>query len=366
VYDRVSHLETAHDVWLKLCNTYEGSSKIKLSHKDTYNSQYQTFSQKPGESLDDCFARFESIVSSLRSCGPLAYSNNERAKQLLYALDDSVWGMKIVALEESADFITLDTEKLFSKLKSNELSRKGRPNHDASLTSKAFVTSTRVGGHVANPTNTTYSSALEFALSSLSAASDEQYERIPDDEIALLVRKFCALHKFRKERKSSRCCFECGDTTHFIADCPKRKKFNFSNKYNYNNQNDSSDKGEGKKKYRSRDKKKKFQKMMSRACAALSDLDFSSDNSSSSEEDERPKRKTSNFTGLCLMGKASQHISDSDSDVSDGSSPESLSLRVVELENALCNQDKLLCKFFHENKKLNLELKSVSSEIASL
>jgi hypothetical protein len=37
VYDRVSHLETAHNVWLKLCNTYESSSKIKSSHKDTYN-----------------------------------------------------------------------------------------------------------------------------------------------------------------------------------------------------------------------------------------------------------------------------------------------------------------------------------------
>jgi hypothetical protein len=24
VYDRVSHLEIAHDVWIKLCNTYEG------------------------------------------------------------------------------------------------------------------------------------------------------------------------------------------------------------------------------------------------------------------------------------------------------------------------------------------------------
>jgi hypothetical protein len=34
-------------------------------------------------------------VSSLHSCGPLAYSDNECAKQLLYALDDSVWGMKI-------------------------------------------------------------------------------------------------------------------------------------------------------------------------------------------------------------------------------------------------------------------------------
>jgi hypothetical protein len=106
--------------------------------------------------------------------------------------------------------------------------------------------------------------------------------------------------------------------------------------------------------------------MMSRACAALSDLDFSSEDSSSSEEDEKPKCKTDGFTGLCLMGKSSRHISDSDSNVSDDSSPESLSLRVVELENALCDQDKLLCKIFRENKKLNLELKSASSEIASL
>jgi hypothetical protein len=165
VYDRVAHLETAHDVWLKLCNTYEGSSEIKSSRRDTYNRQYQTFSQKPGESLDDCFARFESTVSSLRSCDPLAYSDNERGKQLLYALDDSVCGMKITALEESADFATLDTEKLFSKLKSHELSRKGHPNHDASFSSMALITGARVGDHVANPTNTTNSSALEFALS---------------------------------------------------------------------------------------------------------------------------------------------------------------------------------------------------------
>jgi hypothetical protein len=43
VYDRVSHLETAHDVRLKLCNTYNSSSEIKSSRRDTYNRQYQTF-----------------------------------------------------------------------------------------------------------------------------------------------------------------------------------------------------------------------------------------------------------------------------------------------------------------------------------
>jgi hypothetical protein len=104
--------------------------------------------------------------------------------------------------------------------------------------------------------------------------------------------------------------------------------------------------------------------MIFRACATLSDLDFSSDNSSSSEEDEKVKPKPGDFTGLCLMGKSSRPISDSDT--SDDLSPESLSLRVVELENALCNQDKLICKVFRENKKLNLELESVSSEIVSL
>jgi hypothetical protein len=104
-----------------------------------------------------------------------------------------VWGIKITALEEFVDFATLDTEKLFSKLKSHELSHEGCPNHDASLTSKSLITTSRVGGHDANPTNVV-SSTLKFALSSLAASSDEQYESISNNEIALLAREFRAMH----------------------------------------------------------------------------------------------------------------------------------------------------------------------------
>jgi hypothetical protein len=149
------------------------------------------------------------------------------------------------------------------------------------------------------------------------------------------------LHKFRKDRRRSpRSCFECGDTTHFITDCTKRKKFDSSKKYDYTNRNDSNNKGDHKKKNRFEDKmnkKRKFQKIISRACAALSDFDFSNDDSSSSEENEKVKCKKGDFTGLCLMtkGESSWNVSDSDSNVSEDLFFESLSLKVAELENAL-------------------------------
>jgi hypothetical protein len=104
----------------------------------------------------------------------------------------------------------------------------------------------------------------------------------------------------RKERRRSpRGCFKYGDTTHFIADYPKRKKLDSCNKYDNNNQNDYS-KGDNKKKNRFGDKKKKkkFEKIMYQACVTVSNFDFSTDNSSSSEEEEKVKRKQGDFIVL--------------------------------------------------------------------
>jgi hypothetical protein len=260
--------------------------------------------------------------------------------------------MKITALEESVDFATLDTEKLFSKFKSHELPRQGRPNHDASFTSKVLITSAHVGGHDTNLTNAILA-ALEFALSFMAAASDEQYESIPNDENTLLARKFCALHKFHKEqRRSHRGYFEYGNTTHFIADCPKWKKLNSSNKYDHANRNDYNNKGDNKKKNHFRDNnnnnKKKFQKIISRACAALSNFNFSSEDSSSSEEDEKIKCKKGNFTGMCLIGKSSWN--DSDSDVSDDLFIKSLLPRLSSLRMLCATKISCFARFFMRTK----------------
>jgi hypothetical protein len=63
-------------------------------------------------------------VSSLHSCSRLPYSDSECAKQLLYALDDHIWGMKITVLEESVDFTTLDIKNYLAS--SNLMNYLGR------------------------------------------------------------------------------------------------------------------------------------------------------------------------------------------------------------------------------------------------
>jgi hypothetical protein len=173
------------------------------------------------------------------------------------------------------------------------------------------------------------------------------------------------MHKFWKERRTSsrnfRGCFEYGNTTHFIADCPKRKKNDKSSKHNYKKKNHFRDK-----------KKKNIKRIMSRACAVLSDFDFSSEDPSSSEEDEKVnyKKKEGDFTGLCLMTKegSSRNNSDPDfdSDVSDDLTYDGLSSKVHKLEDALCSKDKLLCRVFCENKDLNPKHENSFVKIASL
>ena len=70
-YARITHLKTAHAIWKKLCDYNEATNEIKSMRLDTYTREYQMFRQRPGEFLDSVAARFDNIISNLRSCGIL-------------------------------------------------------------------------------------------------------------------------------------------------------------------------------------------------------------------------------------------------------------------------------------------------------
>ena len=77
-FDRVIHLKSTYEVWKALCDYHEGSSTIKEVREDLFKKDYMCFEMKPGESLDDFFARFNKILSNLRAVN-ITYTDAENA-----------------------------------------------------------------------------------------------------------------------------------------------------------------------------------------------------------------------------------------------------------------------------------------------
>lgn len=212
-FDRVTHLASAHEVWNALYSYHEGSNSVKEVRQDMYKKEYMRFEMNTGESLDEFFARFNKILNNLRALG-VTYTDVEASKQLLSALDMSIWEMKVTYIRESPVMSTLTLDILYSKLKTHELHiLTGRTG------SKSIALVTNPGS--SNDGTSTYC----YALSSLSQLTDEQLEQYPEEELALLTSRFTrALQNVRSRKRGGNNaprCFECGDPNHLRQNCPK-------------------------------------------------------------------------------------------------------------------------------------------------
>lgn len=354
-FDRVSHLASAHEVWNALCSYHEGSNSVKEVRQDMYKKEYMRFEMKTGESLDEFFARFNKILSNLRALG-VTYTDAEASRQLLSALDMSIWEMKVTSIRESTVMSTLTLDILYSKLKTHELDILARRTGSKSI---ALVT---------NPSNSNDGTSSHcYALSSLSQLTDEQLEQCPEEELALLTSRFSrALQNVRSRKRGGNNaprCFECGDPNHFRQNCPK-----FLSKMAKEGDRDNSVK-EDKKNKRTFNIKNKKRGDFARAVAhsifsvineygepCLSDVDIESD------EDDAPKGKR-DISGMCLMASnksatsCDEHDSDNDNEVE---------LSYDELLESASKLSSLLDHATKRIKKYDLKIASLNSEITRL
>ena len=112
-YDRVSHLQTANEIWIALSNFHQGITNIKELRRDLLKMEYIKFEMKPGEALDDYLSRFNKILSDLRFVDfsyDANYSQSEVSRHFLNGLDMSIWEMKVTSIQEYVDMssLTLD------------------------------------------------------------------------------------------------------------------------------------------------------------------------------------------------------------------------------------------------------------------
>ncbi|GJT63186.1 zf-CCHC domain-containing protein [Tanacetum coccineum] len=170
------------------------------------------------ESIDSAFARFNTIITSLKALDE-GYSSKNYVRKFLRALHPK-WRAKVTAIEESKDLTSLSLDELIGNLKVHEMIIK----KDSEIV-KAKV------------------ERKSLALKAKKESSDEECSTSgsEDEEYAMAVRDFKKFFKRRgrfvrhprndkktfqrsrddKNGKSERKCFRCGDPNHLIGECPK-------------------------------------------------------------------------------------------------------------------------------------------------
>ncbi|GJW71755.1 zf-CCHC domain-containing protein [Tanacetum coccineum] len=166
------------------CNSQVKDNKIDLLVK-----QYEQFVISEDEYIDSAFARFNTIITSLKALDE-GYSGKNYVRKFLRDLHPK-WRAKVTAIEESKDLTSLSLDELIGNLKVREIIIKKDSEIVKAKGERKYL-----------------------ALKAKKESSDE--------EVFDLRREVKT--KNDKNGKSERKCFRCGDPNHLIGECLKPPK----------------------------------------------------------------------------------------------------------------------------------------------
>ncbi|GJS77283.1 hypothetical protein Tco_0727164 [Tanacetum coccineum] len=192
-YERIFMCNTAKEIWKTLLITHQGNNQVKDNKIDLLVQQYEQFVISEDESIDSAFARFNTIITSLKALDE-GYSSKNYVRKFLRALHPK-WRAKVTAIEESKDLTSLSLDELIGNLKVHEMIIK----KDSEIV--------KANGEIKS-----------LSLKAKKESSDEECSTSgsEDEEYAMAVKDF---KKFFKRSVDS-----CGDPNHLIRECPKPPK----------------------------------------------------------------------------------------------------------------------------------------------
>ncbi|GJV21293.1 hypothetical protein Tco_1370313 [Tanacetum coccineum] len=191
-YERIFMCNTAKEIWKTLLITHQGNNQVKDNKIDLLVQQYEQFVISEDESINSAFARFNTIITSLKALDEGYYSKNY-VRKFLRALHPK-WRAKVTEIEESKDLTSLTLDELIGNLKVHEMIIK----KDSKIV--------KAKGE-----------RKSLALKAKKESSDEERSTFgsEDEEYVMAVRDF---KKFFKRRG------RFGDPNHLIGECPKPPK----------------------------------------------------------------------------------------------------------------------------------------------
>ncbi|GJU09496.1 zf-CCHC domain-containing protein [Tanacetum coccineum] len=171
------------------------------------------------ESIDNAFARFNTIITSLKALDE-GFSSKNYVRKFLRALHPK-WRAKVTSIEESKVLTSLSLDELIGNLKVYEViikkyseMVKGKREKSRSLALKAKKESSDEESSTSDSEDEEYAMAVRDFKKFFKRRG--RFVRQPRNERKLFHRS-----KDDKNGKSERKCFRCGDPNHLIRECPK-------------------------------------------------------------------------------------------------------------------------------------------------
>jgi hypothetical protein len=370
-YNKVSGLDNAKQIWDTLKISHERNDATMITKMELMEGELGRFAMIRGEEPTQIYNRLKTLVNKIRSYGSTRWMDHDVVRLMLRSF--MVIDPHLVNLiRENPRYTKMTPEEILGKFVSGRMMVKEARYVDDALNGPLPVHEPQTVALKATSSRET----LPSKVAQVEAAG------LNEDEMALIIKRFKIALKGRKEypnknkTRGKRSCFKCGNTCHFIAQCP-------------DNENDQGEERHGKK------KKKIYRKAKGEAHLGK---EWDSDCSSFDSDDEGLAASAFNKSSLfpnerhtCLMTKekkvsvrdSPKYSTSSDDEVDYTSLFKGLDRakveKINELIDALNEKDSLLerqedilyeehDKFVSVQKSLALELKRnevLSSEISA-
>nr|GEX11064.1 putative ribonuclease H-like domain-containing protein [Tanacetum cinerariifolium] len=115
-YKIIFMCKTVKENWDTLLITHQDNSQVTDNKIDLPVQQYEQFTISEEKLIDNAFARFNTIITSLKAPDE-GFSSKNYVKKFLRALHPK-WRTKVTCIEESKDFKSLSLDELIWKLES--------------------------------------------------------------------------------------------------------------------------------------------------------------------------------------------------------------------------------------------------------
>ncbi|VFQ70493.1 unnamed protein product [Cuscuta campestris] len=189
-YRKISCYSTAKEMWDKLEVTYEGMDQVREAKIDFLTQEYEMFRMKEHKKIDDMFGRFSKIVNDLHALKK-TYTDRGLVRKILRSLT-SEWRSKADAIYESIGTSNVTIDGLRGNLKTYEST-------------------------ILNPSLNDQRKGIALKAVKESMMDDSS----DDDEVKLVMKKFCKLLRKKEKVEDGPVCYGCGEAGHIKNKCPK-------------------------------------------------------------------------------------------------------------------------------------------------